>query len=434
MDLREQRKQYIEAAKGIIGKAETEGRAMTAEEVGQYDELMVKIDGLAADVERQERLSFVEAELRKPDIQAVKPMPDGRIGMSLGEIRSYSLVRALRAAAAGNWANARLEHEASEAVARQLGRDPQGFFVPTDWSGGAEMRDLTTGSALGGPLISTDLLSMNFIDLLRNRMVVRAAGATVLGGLVGNVAIPRQSGGGTAYWVAEGIAPTESQQATDQVTLTPKTVGAFTDITRKLLKQSSIDVEMMVRNDLATCLALELDRVALHGSGSSNEPTGIDHTTGIGSVAGGGSGAAPSWANILSLETEVAVDNADIGRLAYITNAKMRGKLKGTMRVATYGDTPVWKEDSSTPLNGYPALVTNQVSSTLTKGSASTCSAIFFGNWGDLLIGLWGVLDVLVDPYTGSTTGTVRVVELLDADIAVRHAESFAAMLDALTV
>jgi hypothetical protein len=87
-------------------------------------------------------------------------------------------------------------------------------------------------------------------------------------------------------------------------------------------------------------------------------------------------------------------------------------------------------------VNGYPFHVTNQVSSTLTKGSGTgvgVCSAIFFGNWADLIIGMWGGLDILVDPYTGGTAGTVRVIALQDVDVAVRHAESFAAMLDALT-
>jgi hypothetical protein len=136
----------------------------------------------------------------------------------------------------------------------------------------------------------------------------------------------------------------------------------------------------------------------------------------------------------VSLETEVAQDNADVGRLAYMTNAKVRGKLKATMRTATYGDIPIWNDMAgNTPLNGYACWVTNQVRSDLTKGSSDVCSALFFGNWADLLIGMWGGLDVLVDPYTNSTSGTVRVVAMQDVDVQVRHAESFAAMLDALT-
>lgn len=152
-------------------------------------------------------------------------------------------------------------------------------------------------------------------------------------------------------------------------------------------------------------------------------------------MAGGTDGAAPTWANMVALETEVAVDNADVGRLAYMSNAKVRGKLKGTPRTATYGDIMIWEPTAgATPVNGYPFHVSNQVSSTLTKGSSSgVCSAIFFGNWADLVYGLWGGLDILVDPYTGGTAGTVRVIALQDVDVAVRNPQSFAAMLDALT-
>jgi HK97 family phage major capsid protein len=297
----------------------------------------------------------------------------------------------------------------------------------------ASGRDLVVGTpTAGGNLVATDLMSQSFIELLRNKMIVRAAGATVLAGLVGDVAIPRQTGGATAYWVAESGAPTESQQTVDQVALTPKTVGAFTDISRKLLKQSSIDVEMFVRNDLATVLALAIDLAALHGSGASNQPTGIASTSGIGSVVGGTNGLAPAWSHIVDLESEVAIDNADVGALAYITNPKVRGVLKQTEKASGTAQF-VW-ERGSQPLNGYPAFVTNQVASNLDKGtSVGVCSAIFYGNWADLLIGMWGGLDVLVDPYTGGTAGTVRVIELQDVDIAVRHAQSFAAMLDALT-
>ena len=251
-------------------------------------------------------------------------------------------------------------------------------------------------------------------------------------GLNGNLAIPRQTGGATAYWVAEGVAPTESQQAFDQVGLTPKTVAAFTDFSRKLLLQSSLDIENFVRADLATVLALELDRAAVNGSGSGSEPRGILNTSGIGAVAGGTNGLAPTWANIVALETAVANANAAVNNLGYLTNTKVRGQLKGTEKWSTSGN-PIW-QDSSNPLNGYKAGVSNQVPSNLTKGTSSgICSAILFGNFADLIIGMWGSLDVLVNPYILSGTGSVRIEVFQDTDIAVRHPESFSAMKDALT-
>lgn len=244
------------------------------------------------------------------------------------------------------------------------------------------------------------------------------------------MAIPKQTGGATGYWLAESGTPTESQQTIGQVPLTPKTVGAYTDISRKLLQQSSIDVEAFVRGDLATVLGLAIDLAGIAGTGANNQPRGILNTVGIGSVIGGTNGAAPTWANIVALESEVAAANADVGRLHYLTNALVRGVLKTTEKASGTAQF-VW---NSNDVNGYTPIVSNQVPSDLTKGSAEDiCSAIIFGNFADLLIGMWGGLDLLADPYTASTSGTVRVVALQDADIAVRHAESFAAMQDALT-
>ena len=424
----------VTLARGLLDTAEKDGRNLTADEEKRYADLISEADSIQGRIDREKELQQREAQMLQPDRRGVRPVPmaDPNIGMNPQEIRQYSLVKAINAAATGDWRNARLELEASEAVAKRMGITPQGLFVPYDWMAG-EQRDVVKGTATaGGHTVATNLLAQNFIDLLRNRMVLQQAGITVLSGLVGDVAIPRQTGGATAYWVAESGAPTESLQAFDQVTMNPKTLGAFTDMSRRLLKQSSLDVEAFVRTDLATIAGLEIDRAGLHGLGSSNQPTGIAATAGIGSVAGGTNGLAPTRTHLVGLETEVAQDNADVGNLAYVTNTRVRGKLKLTEVASSTG---IWTwQDGPTPLNGYRALVSNQVSSALTKGtSTGVCSAIFFGNWRDLLMGMWGGLDLLVDPYTISTTGTVRVVVLQDVDIAVRQPASFSAMLDALT-
>lgn len=360
-----------------------------------------------------------------------QPGPTAEIGMDAKEARQFSFMRAINALANPGDRKAQeaasFEREASDAFAARIGKSAQGFYVPVE----VQKRDLTVGTATaGGHLVATDL-SQTFIDMLRNRMQVMGMGAQMLTGLVGNLAIPRQTGGATAYWVAESGAPTESAQAFDQVTMSPKTVGAFTDISRKLLLQSSVDVEGLVRSDLATVLALAIDLAAINGTGANNQPTGILNTSGIGDVAGGTNGLAPTWAHLVELETDVAVANADVGSLGYLTNAKVRGKLKQTFTNSTYGELPVWAGDM---VNGYRAAVSNQVASNLTKGTSSgVCSAILFGNWADLIIGQWGSLDLMVDPYSGSTSGTVRVVALQDVDIAIRNAVSFSAMKDALT-
>ena len=398
----------------------------------QYKCEQLAIDALHAGKSIAEFKDMVIAEM------ANKPVNSATIGMDQKEAQRFSFLRALNALANPGDRKAqeaaRFERECSDAYASVAGRAAQGFYVPLE----VQKRDLVVGTAsAGGNTVSTDLLAANFIDLLRNRMLVMKMGAQLLSGLTGNIAIPRQTGGATAYWVAESGAPTESQQAFDQVAMTPKTVGAFTDISRKLLLQSSIDVEAFVRRDLATVLALELDRAAIAGSGASNQPTGILSTSGIGDVAGGTNGAAPTWANIVELWSDVAVANADFGQTGILTNAKAIGKLMNTLKsagVAGYIIENFPDANGFTSAGGLRVGCSNQVPSNLVKGSSgSVCSALIQGNWNDLIIGNWGTLDLMVDPYTGSTSGTVRVVALQDADIAVRHPESFSAMKDALT-
>lgn len=322
----------------------------------------------------------------------------------------------------------------AQSVARQLlakaartSNEAAGFY-----------RDLVAGTAgAGGNLVATELLGSSFIELLRNAMVLDKLGVTWLRDLNGNVAIPSATGTASAYWVAENGAPTESAPTFGQVVLTPHTVGAFTDYSRRLLLQSSIDVEAFVRADLAAIIGLAIQAAAINGSGASNEPTGLLNTSGIGSVAGGTNGAAITYEHCVDLETAIGTANADVGNLAYLANAKIRGKLRKTQQFSGTNGQAVWgkgRERGIGDVLGYDAVVTNAMPGNLTKGTSNgICSAVAFGNWADLLIGMWGGLDVMLDPYTGATAGTRRVVALQDVDVQLRQVASFAAMKDVLT-
>ena len=425
-EMLDKRSQLVKEAEGMLAGLEN------AETRTAYDAKVQEINDLDEVLKRQQGFEGIKT----PPLTQLGQR-DGSIGMGESDLQQYSIVRALLAMSEARKGNpkaweiyAPFEREASNTVAKRLGKDPKGFFVPVDVM--REKRDLNVGSvAAGGYLKATETRSM--IEMLRNRLILGVAGATVITDLVGDVAFPKQTGAATAYWVAESGAPTESQQTLGQVLMQPKTVAAWTDYSRKLIQQSSLDVENFVRADLTAVLARAVDLAGLHGTGANNQPTGVAATSGIGSVVGGTNGAAPTWVHVTQLEREVAIDNADVGSLSYLTNPKVRYKLKNTYRNATYGEIPIWGDSREQPLNGYPAHISTQVSSTLTKGSASgTASAIFFGNWAELLLGFWSGIDILVDPYSLSTTGSHRVVAFQDVDVAVRHAESFAAMLDAL--
>ena len=344
-------------------------------------------------------------------------MSAAEIGLSAQESRRFSFLRAINYLANPTDRSAReaaaFEIEASDAAAAKLGRQSRGITIPQD----VLRRDLNVGTAsAGGNLVATDLDAGSFIDLLRNASALDQAGATVLTGLTGNVAIPRQSGAGTAYWVAESGAPSESQQTIDQVSLTPKTVAAFTDYSRRLMLQSSIDVENMIRTDLATVLALKIDLAGLYGTGSNSEPLGLKLTTGIGTE--NFAAAAPTFEEVVALESDVATANALLGSPVYLMNAAMRGGLKTTKKDTGSGMFIM----EGNEVNGYLGVLSNQVAS----------GDLWFGNFADLIIGYFSGLDLMVDPYTHSTSGTVRVVAMQDVDIAVRHPESFSRGNDTL--
>lgn len=411
-------------------------RDLTDVEQERYDELTREIDRLQTTIETETRL-----EARRAG--SVAAGSDGEqvgtpeIGMSQKEIGQFSLLRAIRAQATNDWRKAGLERAASDATAKRLGRDPQGFFLPYDWlrgntdAGEMQQRAMTTTTIAS--LIPTTKLG--FIDLLRNRMMVRAAGAMVLDGLIGNVDLPRRTAGAALTWIAAGTPPSESTNTFDHVQLRAKMGSAWLDIRRNVFNQTSLDMEMLVLEDLAAAVQLGIDYAALHADGSSNAPTGLASTSGIGMVYAGGAatngvnanGAALIWADVVKLETEVAIDNADIGRLGYMTNAKVRGAMKSSPKVASTDSRMLWDVDGL--INGYTPWVTNQVRGDITKGGSTDLSALFFGNWADLVIGFWGVIDITTD-IPDNRTGDVRVAAIVETDIAVRRAQSFAACLD----
>jgi HK97 family phage major capsid protein len=432
MDLKEllrQRAGKVTEARETLKRAETESRAMTPEEAADVDRLTGEAEALGEQIARRQRFAALEAQVGADGNRTGDPLPH-----QTEKRHEYSILRAIRCLMNHRQLDG-LEGEVSQELQKRRGRGVQGngFVLPLDLpmaSKRAEKRSGfdTTAGAGGIPTI----LDTTYIDLLRNRMVVRQAGARVLSDMVGNFSIPRQSAAGSAYWVAEGGAPTGSNQTVDQVQFTPKTVGAYTDISRRLAEQLNADAEQFVRDDLAAIVARGVDLAALNGTGASNQPKGVLQTSGIGSVAVGTNGGSPTNAVIVGLETAVATANADLGALSYITNAKVRGTLKQTAKIgSTY---PVFLMDDKGQVNGYNCFITNQLPSSLTKGTGTGLSPLVYGNWNDLVIAFWSGLDVIVDPYTGSNAGTVRIVTLQDCDVNLRHPESFAACVDIATL
>ena len=346
------------------------------------------------------------------NIATDKPLETAEIGMSKKQVRQFSIMKAINALANPTdrkaQRDAEFEFECSEEASKHYGRTAQGIMLPPEVMANWNTRDLNASDDAG--LIGQDFRPESFIDVLRNASAVMPL-ATNLNGLSGDVKIPKKTSSASASFISsEGGASGESEMVIGSVTMSPKTLGVHTDITRQLMLQSSLDVENLVRDDLAKSMAIAIDDGALEGSGSSGNPTGITNTSGINTVSLS-SASAPTFAEMVSIETAVAVDNALVGDLAYIINPTNFGTLKTTAKDSGSG---LFVAENN-QVNGYPVVVSNQL----------TANNYVFGNFNDLLIGFFGGLDIVVDPFTNSTSGTVRVVALQSVDVAVRHAVSF---------
>lgn len=350
-------------------------------------------------------------------IGSSRSLEDQSVGMGKNEVKRYSLLRAIHALANPTDVRAQkaaaFEFECSRAAAEQYGTTAQGLMIPVDVLRNWDMAKRTLNSSDEAALFTDDFRGGDFIDILRNASSVMRAGARMLTGLSGDVKIPKKLTAAAASWIStEGGNASESEMTVGSVSMVPKTLGAYTDVTRQLLIQSSLDVEALMRDDLVQALALAIDKAALEGNGQSGSPTGILNTSGVNLVAAFAA-AIPTFAEVVSLETALGADNALMGNLAYILPASMWGGLK-TKEKAT--NTAQFVVEPGGTINGYRTFISNQ----------ATAGNLYFGNFSDLLVGFFGGLDITVDPYTNSKSGTVRIVALQSCDVAVRHAVSFA--------
>ena len=361
-------------------------------------------------------LDHINGKMQRPLSEQTR---DADIGLTDREARNFSFLKVIRALADPTDRKAQeaaaFEFEASRAAAERIGKESDKFVVPADVLTRA-LNTSTTGTAAGdtgGYGIATVLQAESFIDILRNRATIMQLG-TVMGGLVGNIDIPKQVAAAQGYWLGEDADATESTLDLGQISLTPKTVAAFSEITRKLMVQSSLDTEALVRADLAKALALTIDKAGYYGTGSDHQPLGIANQTGINAVAF--AAVQPTYAELVEMETQIALDNADVSSMAYVGNAAFRGHAKTTLQfpnaAIAQGGT-IWEPGNT--VNGYRTEITNQVNS----------GDVFMGNFADLLVAMWGGLQLMVDPYSGSKKGRLRVVVFQDVDFALRRTQSF---------
>lgn len=303
----------------------------------------------------------------------------------------------------------------------KLSSTGSGGFNPTN--------DMVAGTTTaGGHLIATELRSP--IDVLRERLRVVQLGATMLTGLTGNIDFPRWAVGTDPGEKAENAAADEYTPSLSKFTMSPHRLPIFTEVSNQLLIQSSTDVEAWLRFELGFRQATVIDQRALNGDGVGDRPLGLRNFSGVNSVAIATDGGPLTRDHLIDMETAIAEDNADLGVMGFLTTPGVRGHLKKEKVDAGSGEF-VWPRGTdATSLEGYNALTSTNVPSNLTKGVGTDLHAMFFGVWSNLLLGQWGGVDIIVNPYSRDTEGLIRLTFTMFYDINFRYPEAFSIIED----
>lgn len=396
--LTEKHSRLADAMRILIDHPAGDDGDLTPEQADQFHNLSLDLKKVEAQLKRAALVADLERR------EAGTPVAGGD---SYENQHRQARLGKIMAAQSGEPVDCGLEREVSQDLARRMGIKPQGMFFPL------ETRDVITSttpaSGPGGTIIPTDYRPQDFIDRLRAASILNQVGATTLSGLSGNVVIPGLKASVNTGWTAENAALPVSDQVYRSVTLTPRHCGVIAEYSRNMLLQSSPYVENLLRDDMARQLAEALDVAAISGAGGV-EPLGLLNLPGLQTAT---YGTGPSYADLVELAA--LTEEADSQGTAFLANVRTKTHL---LKIETADGLPVGLD---TLFGGYNYHFSNNVPD----------NKVLFGRWSDLLIGVWSALDILTNPYDSQaySKGNVMVRAMMTADIAVRHVESFAALV-----
>lgn len=356
------------------------------------------------------------------------------VEVSAKEQRNYSMGRMIQAQITGDWRKAGLEREMHEEIMTRTGKASEGFYVPDFAFRAGPMSTAATGGSASENVSDNFVPTIHrgdmFIEALRSRQVMSELGVTYMSGLTNRIKMPKFSAGANAAFVEE-LADVSDQSQTDAgVTLQPRTLGAFVEMSRLLMLESVPSIEQVVRNDLLASIADRIEYYAINGTGSGGQPTGLLTNASVNNldISAGTDVDSLTWADIVALVKLVEEDNALINNATagFLSSPAVKAKLASTARVS--GTDSVFLLNSPwNEMYGYKARFTSNVPTNLDPGDGGNdASALIFGDFSQLMVGLFGAPSIIVNPYSNDKAGTVRITIHQDVDVALRHPESFA--------
>lgn len=416
IELKEQRASKTDALRAIVNKATTEKRDLTDDEQTAFDAGRTDVERIEREIRNAEFLA--EAERRTE----ADPVSSGG-GEFDRELRNYSLADAIMGAMNGRLTGREAEIDEELKRGREGRSGAQGIHlaVPSEiLLGRAEHRNQTVGTAAaGGVTVATNLAALG--DRFRPALKVESMGATVLRGLTGFLDLPNLAGSGSVSWVAENGNATRTAATFEKVSMAPKTVAGEYRMSRRLILQSSAAIEDVLRRDLGFLLAQELDRAAIAGTGTAPEPRGVLHTAGVEQVPVVGTAGSFVGSSDITSDLMAALEVDDVtGTGAFLTHPRVMNQAR-KLKDTTGRNIPIAEVFHNARVESSTQVPTN-------LGDDDNRFGLIYGQWGELYIGYWSAVDILINPYHPdvASNGGALLHAFLDADVAIRHPKAFA--------
>ena len=390
------------------GKTEAEIRSEIAERACAYADELAK-------------------KTAQPESQKKTAIFDG--GDERKIVKEYNLLNVIRALAKDGSPDVGFEREISDQIAKAQHKDARGFYIPE----AVLVRAITGKTNVSGEIVGngaatveTSLLASQYIDELVATTVLGAAGVQTVGGLVGDIAIPKGTAV-TAGWISEKDNATTKTPTFSQVPGTPHTAAANAILSRRLVIQSSLAVQNLVARLIMEAIGRAVEAAAFDGTGTNNQPTGLSATTGVGAVTM--TAGAPTKANLVDFWEKVYTANAAGANMKYIGSPAVKALLCKTLDITTVSNGK--SGDLAAIVGGVGAGYLCSKDAKV-EGFDFLMSALcnskklYFGNWAEILMCFWSGVDMIVDPYTYSAKGAWQVTAFQDCDVIVRHPAAFA--------
>lgn len=393
-EIRQRKAAKVAEQRAMLAKAQTENRNLTAEESAKFDSLKGEVIDLEAAETRQQ---FVDEQERRASGTPVHNAGNDTIANLESRVSLLDVVAAQVAGRALTGAAAEYAQEAE----RRSGRKPNGVFVPL-----SVLEKRTNLTTTAPEIVQTVHRGDQFVGPLRDSLVVRQMGVRVLSDLTGVIEIPKWGSGLTAAWVSENEAIATSDMTFDKVSLSPRHVGAISSWSRQLAQTSNPSIEALLRDDLAFVIGAAVDKAIVSGDGVK-EPQGIIGATGV------QTGDVPTtWEELLELEG--LLDDINVRNAAWYTSPAFLRPLRATLKSDVAGAEYIATRKSIGELPAY------------TSNAAPDGTGIL-GDWSQVILGTWGTLDVLVNPYESAaySRGNVLIRAMMTCDTVLRHPQAF---------